>query len=314
MKPCLQISFTLIMLSFVLSINNIAYSQTIKSNNVQQQLSFNLSDVNNNTKTIDTKSSLIVKFLAKNLENHIQKAGSILQITSKLPQVRDVPFANTLNQTLNTLHGIPQNADIEKRQVANNIISNYKDFGVVIFIMPNGNIYFDEPYLRQQMSTTSNLSFRDYFQGAIKTNDIFLGNPATSVSSGQLQSVIAVPVYSLKDNSTIVGLWAGGLDFGILNKELQSFNTTTSAENDNNMRAVYVGHLGQKVADSDINKSKMPESFANLQSFKNAINGQSGSIVDTVDNKKMLVTYQPVNVFHNTWVVLLMQPINADNA
>jgi hypothetical protein len=184
--------------------------------------------------------------LAKNFENHIQKIGFILQITSKLPQVRDVPFANVLNQTLNTLHGVPQNADIEKRQVAKNIIDSNNDFQIVIFIMPNGEIYFDGPYSRQQISTTSNLNIRDYFQGAIKTNDIFLGDPTTSASSGQMQSVIAVPVYSLKDNSTIVEVWAGGLDFGILNTEIQSFNITTSAEN-NNMRAVYVGHLGQKV-------------------------------------------------------------------
>jgi hypothetical protein len=121
-------------------------------------------------------------------------------------------------------------------------------------------------------------------------------------------AVIAVPVYSLQDNSTIVGVWAGALDFGILNKDIQSFNSTKLTENDN-LRAVYVGHLGQKVADSDINKSKIPESFANLQSFKNALNGQSGSAMDTVENKKMLVTYQPVNVFHNTWVVLLMQSL-----
>jgi hypothetical protein len=124
------------------------------------------------------------------------------------------------------------------------------------------------------------------------------------VSSGQLQSVIAVPVYSLKGNSTLVGIWSGGIDFGVLNKELQSFNLTSS--DDNNRRALYVGHNGLKIADSDINKNKFPESFANLNSFKNAIKGQSGSIIDTVDNKKTLVTHHPVNAFHNTCVVLLM--------
>jgi hypothetical protein len=55
--------------------------------------------------------SLITDILAKNLENRIQKAGAILEITSKLPQVRNVPYAHLLNQTLNTLHGIPQYAD-----------------------------------------------------------------------------------------------------------------------------------------------------------------------------------------------------------
>jgi hypothetical protein len=49
--------------------------------------------------------------VAKNLENHIQKAGAILEVTSKLPQVRNMSYVHLLNQTLNTLHGIPQYAD-----------------------------------------------------------------------------------------------------------------------------------------------------------------------------------------------------------
>ena len=274
------------------------------------------SDINKNI-TIDGSSNtqknnnilLITNILVKNLENHIQKIGAILEITSKLPQVRDIPYAHLLNQTLNTLHGIPQQADIEKRQVAKNILSSNSDFQIVIFIMPNGDIYFDEPYSRQQISTTTNLAFRDYFKGVIRTNDIYLGDPTPSASSGQMQSVVAIPVYSLKDNSTIAGVWAGGIDFGILNKELQSLNITSSPSDGNNTRVVYVGHNGQKVADSNTNKSKTSESFANLNSFKDAISGKSGSVVDTVDNKKTLVTYQPVKVFHNTWVILLMQPI-----
>ncbi len=56
-----------------------------------------------------------------------------------------------------------------------------------------------------------------------------------------------------------------GIDFNVLNKELQSLNLTSLGDN---TRVVYVGHLGLKVADSDINKSKTQESFANLISFK----------------------------------------------
>lgn len=248
--------------------------------------------------------SIITKILAKNLENHLQKVGALLEITGALPQVRNVSYAQFLNQTLETLHGIPKEADIQKRQVAQNILSKYKELQIIIFIMPNGDIYFDEPYSRQQVSTTSNLAFRDYFKGVIEKNDTYLGDPSPSASSGQMQSVIAIPVYSLNDNSTIVGVWAGGIDFIVLNKELQSLNITNL---DNNTRVLYVGHNGQKIADSDINRSKTLESFATLKSFKNAINGKSGSIMDIVDNTKMLVTYQPVNAFHNTWAILLMQ-------
>ena len=172
--------------------------------------------------------------------------------------------------------------------------------------MPNGDMYFLEPYSIQQTLAVNNYAFRDYFQGAIKTNDTYLGNVhTTAAASGVRTAKIAVLVYSLKDNSTIVGVWAGSIDFGILNKELQSLNLTSL---DDNTRVVYVDSNGQKVADSDINKSTTPESFANLSSFKDATNGQAGSTIDTANNTKMLVAYQPVKVFNNTWAVLLMRP------
>ena len=268
-------------------------------------------DISTKYNTTDSNStqndiSLITNILAKNLENRVQKAGAILEITSKLPQVRDVPYAHLLNQTLNTLHGIPQYADIEKRQVVKNILSNNNDLYEIFLVMPNGNMYFLEPYSIQQTLAVNNFAFRDYFQGAIRTNDTYLGNVhTTAAASGARTAKIAVPAYSLNDNSTIAGVWAGSVDFNVLDKELQSLNLTSL---DDSTRVVYVDSNGQKIADSDINKSTIPESFANLKGFKAAIGGQAGSTIDTVDNTKMLVAYQPVNAFHNTWVVLLMQP------
>ena len=241
------------------------------------------SDMSNNVATYDSKNIqnniLFTNILAKNLENHIQKAGAILEVTSKLPQVRNVSNAHLLNQTLNTLHGIPQYADKEKRQIAKNIIiASNNDLYKIYFIMPNGDMYFLEPYSTQQTLTKNNYAFRDYFQGAIKTNGTYLGNVIiATAASHPREAVIAVPVYSLKDNSTIVGVWAGSIDFNILDKELQSFNITSSSDvggnGNNNTRIVYLDSKGQKIADSDINRSS--ESFANLNSVKNAINGQA---------------------------------------
>jgi C4-dicarboxylate-specific signal transduction histidine kinase len=295
------VGYSLAVTSFTLLITSIFATQI--------QLAYTQANINNTTNSNNSQNNilLITNILAKNLENRIQKAGAILDITSKLPQVRDVPYAHLLNQTLNTLHGIPQYADIEKRQVVKNILSSNNDLYEIFLLMPNGDMYFLEPYSIQQTLAVNNFAFRDYFQGAIKTNDTYLGNVhATAAASGVRTAKIAVPVYSLKDNSTIVGVWAGSIDFGILNKELQSLNLTSL---DDSTRVVYVDSNGQKIADSDINKSTTPESFANLNSFKAAISGQAGSTIDTVNNNtKMLVTYQPVNAFHNTWAVLLIQP------
>lgn len=260
----------------------------------------------NTTSSAIITNTIITKLLSKSLENHLQEAGSILNVTSKLPQVRNTTYSYLLNETLSILHGIPQNADIVKREVAKSILSSNKDFLLVLFILPNGDVYLDEPFSRQQALTTTNLAFRDYFQGAIRTNDTYLGNVATSASSGQRQALIAIPVYSLKDNTTIVGVWSGGINFDTLSKELQSFNLTAAS----GMRAVYVDHNGNKVADSNADNNTNPqESFATLTSFKHAaIDGQSGSTIETIGNTKMIVTYQPVKAFHNTWAVLLMQP------
>src|SRR5919108_2117325 len=272
-------------------------TSNINSNNVTDS---NLKNIQENN---------ITKILAKNLENHIQKAGAILEITSKLPQVRNVSYAHLLNQTLSTLHGIPQYADIQKRQIAKNIIASNSDLYKIYFILPNGDMYFLEPYSTQQTLTKNNYAFRDYFQGAIKTNDTYLGNVIiATAASHPREAVIAIPVYSLKDNSTVVGIWAGSIDFNILDKELQSLNITSSSDGRNGV--VYVDSNGQKIVDYNISKSETPESFANLNSFKDAISGKSGSIIDTINNNsKMLVAYQPVKAFHNTWVVLLMQPL-----
>ncbi len=294
---------------FIFSVACIGAATISNTNHINALNNENNNTDNNNSTvfaaTTNATDSLTTNILAKNLEDHLKKAGAILEITSKLPQVRNVSYAHLLNQTLNTLHGIPEYADAEKRQVAKDIVASNSDLRDVFFIMPNGDAYLFEPYSTQQNLTTNNFAFRDYFQGAIKTNDVYLGNVIiTKTDFGFRAGGIAIPVYSSSNNnSNIAGVWVGGIDFKVFDKDLQSINLPSGE------RVVYTGYKGQKIADSDINKSKTAESFATLNSFKNAINGKSGSIIDAVDGKEMLVTYQPVRIFHNTWTVLLMQPL-----
>ena len=100
---------------------------TIASPSYINAVTNNASNTTNNSTVTTTTNNLITNIFAKNLENHLQKAGAVLEITSKLPQVRNVPFAHLLNQTLSTLNGIPQHSDIEKRHLAKNIISTRDD-------------------------------------------------------------------------------------------------------------------------------------------------------------------------------------------
>jgi hypothetical protein len=254
--------------------------------------------------------TLTVSLLADNLENRLNKSAAILEITSKLPEVKNLTYASSLNQTLGTLHGIGKDLDIPKRKVAQNILSVDKDFETIFFLMPNGNIYMQEPYSRQLNLTKTNFDFRDYYKGAVSTHMTYLSNVIISASSGLPQANIAVPIYSAENdnNKSLVGIWAGGLNLRVFSKSLQSLNLT------NNERIVYVDYHGQKIADSDKKQgiNKKNESFANLQSFKNAVAGKTGSIIEVINGTKMLVSYHAVNAIQTRWVILDIQPYESN--
>jgi hypothetical protein len=73
----------------------------------------------------------------------------------------------------------------------------------------------------------------------------------------------------------------------------------------NNEHIVLVDHHGQKIADSDKYQAlNSNQSFANFQSFKNAIAGKTGSIVEAINDTKVLVSYHPVNAIQTKWAIL----------
>jgi Cache domain len=256
--------------------------------------------------------SLLVKLLADDLENRVNKSAAILEITGELPQVKNASYASSISPEL---HGIPKGLDIAKRKVAHGILASDRDLQLIFFLMPNGDMYMEEPYSRQQNLTANNFAFRDYYKGAVGTGNTYLGNVVISTSSGLPQSNIAVPLYSSASDSngagnnnnkmTLLGIWSGGLNLTEFSETLQSLNLT------NGERVLYVDQNGQKVADSNkqLFITNRNESFANLQAFNNALQEQKpGSVMEMINGTKMVVFYEPVQFHSNTWAVLLLKP------
>jgi hypothetical protein len=265
------------------------------------------SEIQNETagSTIHADRSLIVNLLADNLENRLNESGAILEITGELPEVKNVSYASSISSEL---HGIPKDLDIAKRKVAHNILTSDKDFEVIFFLMPNGDVYMEEPYSRQQNLTGNNFAFREYYKGAVSTGDIYLGNVIISAASGLPQSYIAVPLYSSAsvNNETLLGIWSGGLNLPVFSETLESLNLT------NGERVVYVDQNGEKVADSNKQsfRTNQNESFVGLQAFNNALREQkSGSVMEMINGTRMLVFYEPVQFHSTTWAVLLLRPL-----
>lgn len=256
--------------------------------------------------TVGKNNILSLKLLANSLETRLNGAASMLEFASNLSEMRSMPNATLLNATLEGLHGIPSYSDLQKRMIAQKVISYYPEIAGISFIMPNGDTYFMEPYSLQSNQTKNNLAFRDYFMGAISSNQTYLGDIITSTSSGLKRAIIAVPVFSNDDdnNGVLSGVLVGSIDLGLLSKETQSFNLPQE------QRIVYVDSKGTKIADSDkrfsINNS---ESFSNLNSFQYALGGKFGSTVEEVSHETMLISYYPMDAIQNRWILLLMQPL-----
>ncbi|HVD07296.1 MAG TPA: cache domain-containing protein, partial [Nitrososphaeraceae archaeon] len=203
------------------------------------------------------------------IENRLEKAAAILEFTSRLPEMREPLLLGLFSPASK---GIPENADLERRQIGQEILSKYpEEFVSLLFLMPNGTVYLLEPFTRQQNLSTYDLSFRDYYKGATKSNHTLLGNVITSLSSGRNQVQLTLPVFSMDDGTQTIsriGVLSGGLNLKTYNEILQSLNLSGQE------RIVLLDSNGSKIADSDAEQQSSllksrdgDASFRNLQSF-----------------------------------------------
>ena len=123
-----------------------------------------------------------------------------------IPDVGNLLYANSINSSLN---GVADRNDIEKRQIAENILKHGNTFEAITILLPNGDMYMEEPYKSQLDLTRNNFAIRDYYKGAIETKQPFLGDAIVSVATGERVAVISVPIY-MKDK-LLLGIWSSVL-------------------------------------------------------------------------------------------------------
>ena len=154
------------------------------------------------TQNENITSSLLINELEhiKNiLEIKATKLATVLQIATNLPQILQPPNVNLIDSKAN---GIPEDADIEKRKVVKMLLDQFNEFSSIVFLLNNGDVYFDEPFERQLNLTTNNLSFRDYYQVVNQTKNHYLSDAIISKATGRNLAVIATPVMNEDNNMT----------------------------------------------------------------------------------------------------------------
>lgn len=273
-------------------------------------------------------STVLLQLLANRFENRINEAASLLELTSKLPQVRNTQHVSSISEEF---MGIPENLDLEKRKIAQYILKQDKNIDSIFFLTPNGDIYIGEPFSDQQQLPRLNFADRDWYKGVTILHDTYISAVFLSAAIHIPAVAIAVPVYA--DNtgnddddddasisSPILGYWVGIVN---LNRVKEDIATTTLdfVSSNSSQILLIVDHNGTEVLgikNSDVHytspstsstpKNQELKSFANLESVKNALNGKSGSTVEVIDSSKATIYYYPVEVLHHTWAVLLILP------
>ena len=241
------------------------------------------------------------------LESKVTKLATALQIATSLPQILQPPDINLIDPKIN---GIPEDADMEKRKIANILLNQFNEFSSIGFLLNNGDVYFVEPFERQLNLTTNNLSFRDYYQVVEQTKKTYLSDAIISKATVRNLAVIATPVIN-KEND-MRGILYGSINFNNYDKFLQSLNLQ------NNTRLVLIDKTGVKIGDSNENETSVSKEsfekkqFSNLASFKLALEGKFGSIVEKFDGKESQITFLPYDLFQNKRILLLIQDCNSD--
>jgi cache domain-containing protein len=291
----------------------------------QQQSKISLPTINVNT--IISK----IKLLADSIAARLNIAASILENTSKLSDVRNIPYTNAIN---NTLHGIPDYLDTSKRKIAQQILLQHKSgsFVSIAFLLSNGDVYMVEPYNRQIKLPTDNLAHRDYFIGAVTTHKPYLSQVFTTPVDGSNIATISVPIYSIGKNSnnnsigSLIGTWNGQININIIFQQTIN-NKLPNLPSNNNEHLFLVDHSGNIAANLNLNIQQQSggdnklslrygeyttKSFTNLQSFNDAINGKSGVDIEPINkNTDMyyIVYYYPVKAVSTTWAILFIHTI-----
>ena len=266
--------------------------------------------------------STILKLLSTVIETQFKKSATILEITSKLPEVTNISYVNAITEKF---MGIPQELDLQKRNVARYILEQDKDIATIFFLTPKGDIYIGEPYSDQQQ--LPRLNYADRYKGVTRTNDTYVSAVFLSAAIHVPAIAIAVPVYrnitgndvSVSVNRTalpVVGYWVGILNTAGIKEDLLSLNLLNR-----NNTVLLIDHNGTQVFDilartttvvsspaiSDSQNQSL-KSFSHLRGVKNALEGKSGSVLETIDNVKTTIYYYPVEMHPHKWALLLLQP------
>lgn len=249
---------------------------------------------------ITTEKINEVEIISNRVQSEINQLTNTMQITSTRHALTQLPAHTDLISE--QLKGVPENVEIENRQTAKDILNYAPNIEYVFYSLPNGDIYFMEPYSSQISLSKTNFAFRDWYHGVVETKKTYISEAYVSDNVHHTVIAIAVPLYAANStNKTMTGIWVGALDLVKLNDELSSMSLGD----------------GEYITISDFNNNVVVDSRQTTHEvtllpssidLRGKSQGNAETEVDTVNNTKMLVAFKPIQIGAHQWNVALIQP------
>jgi PAS domain S-box-containing protein len=250
--------------------------------------------VRQETRIIDTERIISIKQIAYATEQRFSDATKILQTLSKVSAVTDdvdVSFVDT------KLHGVSENNALDERNLFAKTLQTYGNFESITHVMPNGDVYLEEPYSYQINDSNSNYGNSTWFIIMSSTLDTYVNPITTSDVTGEKVTMVGVPIFS--QNKTFSGFLTGTLDLSSIQQKL--YDTQAYS----NEKFLIIDSQRNIVASSDNDNSTR----LNLRSISASLSGGSGTSIDDVNGTKMYVSYYPLYVLGSSpWAIVLTQP------
>lgn len=159
--------------------------------------------------------------LSSRFDLRLQYVTGIIELTAQNPTMISSPtHANLISEQLK---GIPENMESEKRGEARKILDKKFDLDYVFYAMPNGDIYFLEPFSSQVNLSQLNFAFRDWYSGATGTGTTYVSEVYVSANEKHNVIAIAVPMYA-DSGQTLNGIFVGALNLGKVQRSLSQMN------------------------------------------------------------------------------------------
>lgn len=236
--------------------------------------------------------------LAAVVKQKIDSSIEVMRATSAEPSVRST---DSLSLISTAQMGIPEEADVEKRAVAEEILAQNDDFASIFFLTAEGDVYIGEPFDQQKQLPRLNYGDRDWYRGAVSTKDAYVSSVFMSAAINKPAIGIAVPVYAKDGSETVSGYWVAIVKLEEIEKSLRE------SAMDSGSRVILVDHNGIQVADTLRDPSTdMTElrSYSGLTSVEQALSGKSGHLREMIGDELVDVHYAPAQAYPHTWAII----------